>query len=222
MPVTKLDLRVREIAIAEWWHFGGQYVKGDVTENIRKIPSGTRSTGIETNTGFQERTWTYCKQGVYPTSNQWRAFKSSAWSASFISFCMRQAGAGPSFPYSVGHSTYVNQAVRNQLRGLTSNTITAHSKKDIVPEAGDLLWKMGYKKWSTWSHGQLVNHVKNGGGGYNSHCDIVTEVDHQKGFLYAIGGNVSDRVLRFKIKLNDDGLIKTKRYATIIKNSITE
>lgn len=122
----------------------------------------------------------------------------------------------------VSHSTYVNQAVRNTLAGLNSNTITAHSKTGMAPAVGDLLWKYGYETHSTWTHEELVAHVKSGGGGYNSHCDLVVDVDYQSKVLFAIGGNVSDRVLRFKIKLDDDGLIQTDRYATVIRNNITE
>ncbi len=222
MPVTNFDLRVSRIAVAEWWFFGGQYVNGDVATNIKSLSTGTQKAGEESKSGFKEKTWTYFKYGVFPDSNDWKSFKSSAWSAGFISYCMRQGGAGVNFPYGVSHSTYVNQAVRNTLAGLNSNTITAHSKTGMAPAVGDLLWKYGYETHSTWTHEELVAHVKSGGGGYNSHCDLVVDVDYQSKVLFAIGGNVSDRVLRFKIKLDDDGLIQTDRYATVIRNNITE
>ena len=226
MPVTEFDKRVVDIAITEWWAFGSQYVNGDTVKsggsNIKSLSSGTKNSAKESNSGFKERTWTYFKFGVFPHSNGWQGYKTSAWSAAFMSYCMRLGGAQQNFPYGVSHSTYVNQAVRNQLAGLSSNVMTAHSKELVAPSPGDLLWKMGYNRYSDWTHEELVSHVKGGGKGYNSHCDLVVDVDREAQVVYVIGGNVSDRVLRLKLKIDDEGLINSKRYATVLKNNISE
>lgn len=39
-----------------------------------------------------------------------------AWSAAFISFCMKEAGAGDAFPYSSGHATWIVASIKNRLK----------------------------------------------------------------------------------------------------------
>ena len=48
--------------------------------------------------------------GLFPAADDGRY----AWSAAFISYVMRIAGAGPRFPYAANHATYVNAAAAHQ------------------------------------------------------------------------------------------------------------
>ena len=61
-----------------------------------------------------------------------------AWSAAFIDYVMRMAGAGAAFPYSPSHSDYIN-AARTE-RGIA---VQALPLDRYAPEPGDLvcMWR---------------------------------------------------------------------------------
>ena len=227
MGVTVLDERIVRVAISEWWAWGGQYVEGESSSlPKKKVTNGTGTSGDETRLGFKQRVFTYFKMGVYPSSNGWKDNKSDPWSAAFISYLFRLGGAGSSFPYSVGHHTYVSRAVRNKMNGNTQNTLVAYGAKDEAPEVGDLLWRGRKPKkglnTSKWELDDIIKHLKAGKGGFPSHCDLVTHVDRKKSLVYSIGGNVSNRVLRVQSNIDEDGLLNESRYKVVIKNNISE
>lgn len=229
MPVTALDRRVAEIAEAEWWFFGSQY-----SDKARpgggkppQAPGSHMIRGNETMPGFEQRVWTYFKIGCYPTSDEWKAKKTQAWSAAFISFCMRQGGAGAQFPYSPSHSIYVMNAVRNRLAGRLTNTIVAFDRKEMAPTVGDLIWQGRHDPGNPidttgWTYEELVRHVKGDGREFPSHCDLVTEVDVNDGHLLAIGGNVKDTVFRIRENLDSGGLLVDDVHTVVIKNEINQ
>lgn len=232
MPVTELDLRAAQIAKAEWWYFGGHYFDKDNASGTPKtLANGPGKAGLspkgvlghEATDGFKERVWTYMKFGVYPDANSWQGVRKKAWSAAFISFCMRLAGARDNFPYSMGHWEYVNQAIRNRRNGKVSNTISAFAKDKVSLEVGDLIWRGrgGASGWTIKDIEKLIdsdNPRKN----YESHCDLVVDVDRQKEHALVIGGNVSNRVTRLKVKISEDGLLLSKRFEVVVKNNIGE
>src|SRR5690348_12287608 len=57
-----------------------------------------------------------------------------AWSAAFISYVMRIAGAGERFPYAPNHAAYVNAAALGR-----SSILIAHAPQAYAPKLGDLL-----------------------------------------------------------------------------------
>src|SRR5947207_15047827 len=57
-----------------------------------------------------------------------------AWSAAFIDYVMRMAGAGRRFPYSPTHSDYINAA-----RQSSSWAVTAQPPESYPPQRGDLV-----------------------------------------------------------------------------------
>jgi hypothetical protein len=180
----------------------------------------------EADAGWKERTWTYMKFGVYPDSDGWRAMKSEPWSAAFISYLMRMGGAGIQFPYSMSHSTYVMRAVQNRLSGNTKNTITAYSITEVMPSVGDLMWR-GRKSedpkaidTTGWGFDDIKKHVKSGGDEFPSHCDVITSVELTEKYLYIIGGNVANTVLRMKVPLNSGGMALAKQHTVILKNDM--
>jgi hypothetical protein len=108
-----------------------------------------------------------------------------AWSAAFISYLMRSAGAGSRFPYSPSHSTYINIA-REQSLGQTSGwVISAQPPDTYPPQVGDIICT-GRDSSARLRFERLP------AGGFPAHCDIVVQVS--PGVLTVIGGNVDDAV----------------------------
>ena len=58
-----------------------------------------------------------------------------AWSAAFISYVMRMAGAGHRFPYSPTHADYINAARRHGLGEAPGLAITAERMESYAPQA---------------------------------------------------------------------------------------
>ena len=67
------------------------------------------------NAGTPEAAWTGkhdATGNVFPAEPGWHY----AWSAAFVSYVMRIAGAGPHFPYSASHADYIDIAKRDGAR----------------------------------------------------------------------------------------------------------
>jgi hypothetical protein len=113
-----------------------------------------------------------------------------AWSAAFVSYVMRMAGAGGRFPYSGTHADYINAARLNP----GSLVIAAEPPETYAPRRGDLicLWR-----------GQPLRFGDLPAGKFASHCDIV--VGTQPGLLEVVGGNVDNSVALRRIPVAPDG-----------------
>ncbi|WP_374653058.1 DUF2272 domain-containing protein [Dongia sp.] len=144
---------------------------------------------------------------------------SQPWSAAFISFCMHEAGAGEMgphamFPYSPGHSVYINRAISNKAKGLMDAPIVGHKLGDYAPKVGDLI---GY-----WRGDVAVTYdTARAIGWYPAHTDIVVAVDVPNRHAYSIGGNVGDSVTKREVALDADGLLidtKQKWFVAIENN----
>ena len=108
-----------------------------------------------------------------------------AWSAAFISFVMRMAGAGPSFPYAPDHAFYVDAAWHADRAKHPSFAVRAERPADYAPIPGDLVcFGTGWAR-SLQFHDLPVPL-------FPGHCDIVTAAT--PGMLTVIGGNVDDAV----------------------------
>ena len=114
-----------------------------------------------------------------------------AWSAAFVSYVMRTAGAGERFPYSPSHSTYINAAARHE-PGLA---LDAQSADRYAPQPGDLI--------CTSRTARALRFADLPAGSYPSHCDIV--VDRTPGSLTVLGGNVDDAVTMKHVPTTIDG-----------------
>ena len=62
-----------------------------------------------------------------------------AWSAAFVSYVMRMAGAGRGFPYSETHADYINAASGTGSVQEPSLVITAERPEAYAPQRGDLI-----------------------------------------------------------------------------------
>jgi hypothetical protein len=137
------------------------------------------------------------------------------WSAVFISFCVKQAGATASeFKFAAGHSVFVHKAIQNAASGtgvFRGFPITAQK-----PSVGDII--QNNRNGGTVDFAFAKANLQ-----YNSHSAIVVEtgVDSDGGFALTIGGNESDSIRRKVVRLKPDGFIKQRAgnpFISIIKN----
>jgi hypothetical protein len=117
-----------------------------------------------------------------------------AWSAAFISYIMRTAGAGTRFPYAPSHYIYINAAAR----GGQGYAITAERPDSYAPQPGDLICA-GRSAAKTLRFEDLP------AGPFTSHCDIVIGANTDG--LSVIGGNVDDSVTLKHVPIDGAGRI---------------
>jgi hypothetical protein len=130
-----------------------------------------------------------------------------AWSAAFVSYVMRMAGAGTGFPYSSNHHTYIHAALRRD-PGLV---IAAERPEVYAPQPGDLICT-GREDAAglTFDTAPKVPAFK-------AHCDIVVSTGGPDG-LEAIGGNVSDTVALRHFPVAADGkLAEAGRFIAVLR-----
>jgi hypothetical protein len=125
----------------------------------------------------------------------------TAWSAVFVSWCIRSAGATKrDFKFSARHAVFVNWAITNaetrqgRFHGLPIS--------ECVPTIGDLI--QYNREGNAFGFEHAAAHDD-----YPSHTAIVVEEgkDSRGRFVMTIGGNESDTVGRKRVALSPDGLI---------------
>ena len=99
-----------------------------------------------------------------------------AWSAAFISYVMRVAGAGSRFPYTPLHADYINAAARSE------GVLHAERPESYPPQPGDLIC-LGRAGAQNMRFDDLPT-IR-----FFGHCDIV--VGAVPGQVTVIGGNVA-------------------------------
>lgn len=102
-----------------------------------------------------------------------------AWSAAFISYVMRVAGAGAGFPYTPLHADYINAAARGE------GALQAERPETYAPQPGDLIC-YGRRSATALRFDDLPTTR------FFGHCDLVAVA--VPGQLSVIGGNVSAAV----------------------------
>ncbi len=201
------------IALREWRLFG---------EPVRDEPPGTqvipdddipmRQQGLWQRVG--EYWWLGQDAGTAPArwtgrhDQHGRVFPADeddrfAWSAAFLSYVMRSAGAGSRFPYATAHATYIDAAWQASRDPTTASPITAHPAETYPPQPGDLICT-GRDDAASIRFADLP--VK----GFPSHCDIV--VAAEAGHLNVIGGNVGGAVAMKHVPIRADGTLLDTRY----------
>jgi hypothetical protein len=187
------------IALREWRLFGGLSDQPGSPEPAVAKPE--RAPGLWERVGEywwlglggqgREARWTgkHDENGrVFPPMDDERY----AWSAAFISYVMRIAGAGNRFPYASNHATYVNAAASGR-----SSILIAHAPQSYTPKLGDLLC-FGREWAAHLSFSDLPTK-----GFWPGHCAIV--VARQDNILSAVGGNDADAVTMDHIAIASDG-----------------
>jgi hypothetical protein len=180
-----------QIATDQWNFFGDQTY--DLSNQI--IHAGRK----EGEDGFFQRVGQYWVQGTGTHGIDGRNHE-SAWSATFISWVEKQAGAADRFRYSTLHSVYISQAIRDKLNGRTEAGYWGFRLNEITPTVGDLI---------CWSRQSGVDYDHQLGGVYKGHSDIVVEVQPTQ--ISVIGGNVGDSVSKRTFKCDSNGFVKPAR-----------
>jgi hypothetical protein len=117
-----------------------------------------------------------------------------AWSAAFISYVMRTAGAGPRFPYAPSHYVYVNAAKAMALGEASGWAVKAEPVGGYAPALGDLI---------CYDRGRHKLTYDTLPGRFAGHCDIV--VGRDKAEISVIGGNVDHAVTMKHVPVTADG-----------------
>lgn len=173
--------RARDIAVAEWRFFGGQ------TYDVRGAKDHAGHT--EGEEGYYQRVGTYWLEGTNTHSVD-GLDHDQYWSATFISWVMRKAGAGDRFRYSSQHSVYINQGIKDFLRKRLDAGYWTVRLNEATPEVGDLV---------CWTRRDGIDYDHQNGGDYPGHSDIVVAVEND--LVWIIGGNVGNSVTRRPLAL---------------------
>ncbi|CAP54682.1 DUF2272 domain-containing protein [Gluconacetobacter diazotrophicus] len=207
-PFTRQD--VVAIATREWRLFG-QPVDDDDPEQ-RPEPQ-TASVKPERTPGLWQRVGEYWWIGQDPGETEvgWTGKHAAdgqitdfvhdgfyAWSAAFISYVMRVAGANDRFAYSPNHSTYINAAAAG-----TESGVRAQDPAVYAPALGDLIC-VGRGASKRVRFADLPTQY-----GFPAHCGFVVATG-QNGPPFGrqisiIGGNVDDAVTLTHVPVGPDG-----------------
>jgi uncharacterized protein DUF2272 len=120
------------------------------------------------------------------------------WSAAFVSYVMRIAGAGSRFPYAADHAHYIDIAKRQAQRGDSRWLITAERAEDYAPRLGDLVCR-GRDEASNLTFDNLP-----AGRYFPAHCDFVVDSSASQQ-IAIVGGNDRDAVTMKRVPVTADG-----------------
>jgi hypothetical protein len=188
-----------QIALREWRAFGQQivYPNTELPEDEEREEGLWQRVGeywwLGLDPRWRQQGWTgiHDENGVvFPASED----GNYAWSAAFISYVMRIAGAGSRFPYTETHSDYINAARRHSLGLEPWTALSAEPVEVYAPQRGDLI--------CYWRGRRPVSYGELPAGRFPGHCDIVVAI--QPGYLDVIGGNVDNAVAMRHIPVTAD------------------
>ena len=200
------------IALREW-RLWGERVDDSPPGTLPAQPSGRipeREPGLWQRVG--EYWWLGMNAGT--TESRWtgkhdaagRVFPADrggdfAWSAAFVSYVMRIAGAGARFPYADAHATYIDIAAE-EARGTAHGWLVKAELPDAyAPEPGDLIC-MGRDRAAGITFADLPAPL------FPAHCDIVVGVPVPGAAdpeLTVVGGNVDNAVTMKHVRVTADG-----------------
>ncbi|MGY2811959.1 DUF2272 domain-containing protein [Bradyrhizobium sp. USDA 4506] len=180
--------RAASVALGEWRRFGEQTydISGHATHIGHK----------EGEDPYYRYVGEYWKDGVGDGTLTGRD-RSVPWSAAFISWVMKTAGAGDRFNYYPQHSFYIFRAIRDLLQGNSEAGYYCYQLNEWKPQAGDIV---------CWARQASIDYQHQNGGHYAGHCDVVVEV--AAGQVQVVGGNVGDSVTKRPLGLNGGGYLQ--------------
>jgi hypothetical protein len=148
----------------------------------------------------------------------WNGNTPQPWSAAFISFCFKAAGAAKQFPYASGHFDYCAAMVRSPKK---YPGLKLEDPATAVLAVGDLVWAArsgGDCPTPPGTHAKALAALQSGKW-FCSHADIV--VAARAGEVDVVGGNVSNSVTKVTY-VCAGGRIRDPRHTWlgVVKNSI--
>ena len=120
------------------------------------------------------------------------------WSAAFVSYVMRIAGAGQRFPYAPDHAHYIDIAKNESLRPTSQWIISAERPDSYAPRDGDLVCE-GREEASNLGFEDLPV-----GRYFPAHCDIVVDTSLPQE-ISLVGGNEQDAVMKRLVPVTAEG-----------------
>ena len=123
------------------------------------------------------------------------------WSAVFVSWCVKQAGAtGAEFRFAESHSRFVYEAIKNAING--TGVLQAVEVSSYAPNLGDIIQN------NRNGHSYDYAYAK-ANPAYESHSAIVVALgqDHDNHYAITVGGNEGNSVRQTRVLLTDQGLI---------------
>ena len=200
--------RADAVAIAQQeWRLFGQRVDDDPPNSRQRpgpnddpdrIPGFWQRIGeywwLGQDANRREAAWT----GMHDESGQEfddRRDDYYAWSAAFISYVMRTAGAGARFPYAPSHYVYIDIGKEMKLGRTSGWTVIAERPEEYAPVPGDLICFSRERRPVKYDK-LPVRH-------FAGHCDIVVARDN--GQISVIGGNVDHAVTMKHVPVTADG-----------------
>jgi Uncharacterized protein conserved in bacteria (DUF2272)/Mannosyl-glycoprotein endo-beta-N-acetylglucosaminidase/Putative peptidoglycan binding domain len=130
---------------------------------------------------------------------------SHPWSAAFICFVMRKAGAGKAFKYASSHSVYISAAKANRIAG-NANPFKAYRLNEVAPRTGDIICRS--RAGSKATYDTIHPSMK-------THCDIVVAV--KPGALTVVGGNVGNSVKSRTVRTDAVGRVTEPLVFAVIR-----
>lgn len=137
------------------------------------------------------------------------------WSAVFVSWCVKQAGAIASeFRFAQSHSVFVYKAISNALQD--TGVFRGRKVNEYQPKPGDIIHNN--RGGNIYDYEYAKKHAD-----YLSHSAIVIEVgeDNNGKYTLTVGGNEGDSIRVKEIRLDKNGFIKQRKinpYIAIIEN----
>ncbi len=193
-----------EIALREWRLFGGIVAPLDGDEPSASSPERAQGLwqrvgeywwlGLNADQTGQGYTGLHDERGQRFAPERDGAY---AWSAAFVSYVMRMAGAGARFPYAASHYVYVNAAMRTS----SDIALRAEDPARYAPQPGDLVCVAR-------DSAQALRFVDLPVARFWGHCDIVVgdiAVRRDGLELAVVGGNLQDAVALRRLALSEDG-----------------
>ena len=191
------------VALREWRLFGSPVNDDDhVTPDKPERAEGLwQRVGeywfLGVNRNAPESGWTGKHDGngnVFPPEDDGEY----AWSAAFVSYVMRIAGAADGFPYAADHAFYMNAAKRMALGTDHRWLVTAERPDAYAPVPGDLICH-GRGRAASLRYDNLPAAEL-----FPAHCDIVVNTANA-GVISVIGGNINDAVTMRHVPVTPDG-----------------
>lgn len=192
--------RATTLALQEWGFFGKQMYNINGQQPTDALGHYIRGHH-ETEDGWYQRIGIYWKDGVGISGRDGRTVMNAKgdrwpWSAAFISWVMKEAGAGRRFHYSGQHSEYIFSTIAALNKQDMNVGYWCYRLSDMKPSVGDIV---------CYAREAGVDYDNQKNGNYSGHCDIVVEVNRNE--IIVVGGNVGDSVTRRPIGLNINGYL---------------